>query len=218
MEFYHIVNRGVEGRDIVLDDRDRWRFIHSLFVFNDRKDVDPNHRDKHWLKEADTRELLVHIHAFCLMNNHYHLLLSPLCDDGIARFMKKLNMGHAKYYNERYHRHGLLWQGKYRKMPVVRDAHFLYVPFYIHCNPLDYTMPEWRDGRVQDVATALHTLESYKWSSHLDYIGIKNVPSILYSTTLRQTLGSVTDYQKELRTVLQGGINLGPARSHVFYE
>jgi len=202
MEFYHIVNRGVEKRNIFESDADRWRFLHSLFVFNDTEDVSPNHRHADWQQKSNKRELLVYIHAFCLMDNHYHLLISPVRENGMSLFMKKLNMGYAKYFNEKYSRSGALWQGKFRKVLIFRDAHFMYVPYYIHCNPLDKPHPSWRDGGVSNIKSALQYLTDYRWSSHLDYMGIKNVPSIIHKDEMSGHLGSADQYTKNLVKIL----------------
>lgn len=195
MDFVHLMGRGVEKRDIVLDDSDRLRFIHNLYAFNDSNPVE-NYGLPVRREERQKRSLLVYIHAFCLMQNHYHLLISEAIENGIPLFMKKLNMGYTKYFNERYERSGALWQGKYRKVTIARDAHFLYIPFYIHLNPLDYVMPEWREGGVRNVREALGHLETYRWSSHLDYLGVKNFPSITRRDELQELLGRRATYEK----------------------
>lgn len=200
MEFYHLLNRGVEKRDIVLDDSDRLRFVHDLFIFNDVDIVDPNHRLRDFHQSASQRRPLISLHAFCLMNNHYHLLVSELVDGGVSEFMRKLNMGYAKYFNERHERSGSLWQGKYRKKLISRDAHFLYIPHYIHLNPLDFNFKEWRDGTVRHVTKALDYLETYRWSSYRDYIGLPNFPSLLDMDPLTEALGSV---KRQKRTVAE---------------
>ena len=142
------------------------------------------------------------MHAYCLMKNHYHLLVSEVVENGISLFMQKLNMGYAKYFNERYGRSGALWQGKYRKVSIVHDAHFLYVPFYIHLNPLDYVLSEWREGRVQDAQKALKYLATYRWSSHLDYLGVKNFPSIIHQNELREMLGNRKEYERAISEII----------------
>ena len=179
MDFYHVLNRGVDKRTIVLDDRDRARFVHDLWAFNDANATSNalHHARKEELTE---REPLVLIHAFCLMKNHYHLLLSEQTENAISLYMQKLNMGYTKYFNERHERIGTLWQGKYKKILIDRDAHFLYIPYYIHLNPLDYVMPEWRKGKVKYPQRALGALRKYRWSSHLDYLDIKNFPSLTH--------------------------------------
>ena len=202
MELYHLLNRGVEKREVVLDDRDRLRFMHDLFVFNDADHVDANHRFRDFRMSAAARKPLVDIHAFCLMGNHYHILASERDDDGISEFMRKLNMGYAKYFNEKYRRTGSLWQGKYRKKLIRHDAHFLYIPFYIHLNPLDFSSPEWREGRVKNTARAIEHIREYRWSSFRDYMSIKNFPSILSMPLLKDALGSSERQIKIIREII----------------
>ena len=196
-----MLNRGVDKRKIVLNEEDHIRFVHDLFVLNDKQHVlrfdAPDRRE-----QQRVRSLLVHIHAFCLMPNHYHLLLSEATKNGISQFMKKLNMGYAKYFNEKYDRSGALWQGKYKKKIIERDAHFLYIPYYIHLNALDLSMPEWREGKVKNTSQALKKLKGYRWSSHLDYLGVKNFPSITEREFLAQTIGTRERYEKEIGNII----------------
>ncbi|MFZ2719815.1 MAG: transposase [Minisyncoccia bacterium] len=190
---------------IALDDRDRARFVHSLHEFNDVSNVNPNHRIRK--KPSDTkRNTLVSIHAWCLMPNHYHVLLSENVDNGISLFLKKLNMGYAKYFNERYARSGALWQGKTKKIEIKRDAHFMYVPYYIHLNPLDMSMPQWRRGAVKDTDLAIEKLRAYRWSSHRDYLGEENFRSVVVMSTLETTFGSYKMYEKSIRGLIQDPI------------
>jgi len=128
-DLYHALTRGVDKREIFKDKFDYLRFIHDLYEFNDVESVGTSHRIFEKAKqtsgeghividERHSRELLVHIHAFCLMPNHYHLLLSPAIEGGIPKFMKKLNMGYSRYFNERYERKGTLFEGKYKSILV----------------------------------------------------------------------------------------------------
>jgi len=100
MELYHVCNRGIDGRHLFLDSQDYARFVHELYEFNDTKPADNLHRlfnlgmkDLGGLSFQRTRERLVDIHGWCLMKDHYHLLLSELIDDGLLRFMTKVNVG-----------------------------------------------------------------------------------------------------------------------------
>lgn len=206
MDFYHVLNRGVDKRKVFLDDRDHVRFLHDLYAFND---VEPSHamNGYHFRKnlhvghanfEKGPRELLVNIHCFALMPNHYHLLLSPLVENGIALFMKKLNAGYTKYFNNRYKRSGALWQGGYKSVSIVEDSHFLFIPYYIHFNPLDLSVPEWREGKIKDPTKALAYLEKYRWSSHLDYLGKTNFPSITQRNFLLEIFGGTRGYAKAI--------------------
>ena len=206
MDLYHICNRGVEKREVFLDDGDRARFVHDLFVMNDAN-ASPNYIEQ--LRgsisyEKHDRDLLVHIYAWCIMPNHYHILLSPVDDDPskLSLFAQKLGMGYSKFFNEKYQRSGALWQGKYRKVHIQRDAHFLYIPFYIHLNPLDLLMPEWRYGRVVEMDKALEYLSKYRWSSYLDYMGERNFPSIIEMSLFEGILGPKRRQEKVIRDII----------------
>lgn len=204
MDVYHVLNRGVDKRNVVVDDSDRLRFVHSLFVFNDKKPLDENHRRSGVTMFATDRDILVHIHAWCLMNNHYHLLLSPVDDDvaNISRFMKKLNMGYARYFNERHTRSGYLWQGKYKKILVDNDAYFMHLPYYIHLNPLDYKYKEWRQGGVQNANSVYEYLQTYRWSSYLDYNSVRNFSSIISKNLLVPLLGNSGNQNNQIAKLI----------------
>lgn len=204
---YHICNRGVEGRDIFRDDNDRFRFIHDLFEFNDIKDA-PNFRYKfHEIRSHEIgkrpRKLLVHILAFCLMPNHFHLLLEQKQDGGISKFLRKLGVGYAMYFNQKYKRSGVLFQGRFKAVPVESDAHFIHLPYYIHANPLDLTMPKWREGSLKDPEAALTFLASYRWSSFSDYIGKKNFPSVTQREFLLTISGNEEKYKADFTAWLK---------------
>lgn len=207
MEIFHVFNRGVEKRDIFLDEEDYYRFIHDLFEFNNQNYSINNYRkfknninlsnnfiDKS-NKEQEPRKLLVKILVFCLMKNHYHLLIGVDNVKNLSVFMQKLNIGYAMYFNEKYNRNGTLFQGKYKKILVTNHPYFLYLIYYIHLNPLDYLMPDWREKKIKDYKEAFNFLKNYKWSSHLDYLGIKNFPSV----TQRDFLLKFFDNEKKYK-------------------
>ena len=205
---YHVLNRGVDKRTIFLDKTDHYRFIHDLFEFNDenltlnsRYSFNHNIIDigRRYIKQ---RKLLVDILAFCLMPNHYHLLVKPRMENSLSAFMKKLNMGYAKYFNIKYNRSGALFQGKYKAIAVTNDAHFIHLPYYIHFNPLDIQFPEWRRRKIKNVKKAIEFLSSYRWSSHLDYSGEKNFPSITNRALLLEYFGGHQEYSKSIKNWL----------------
>ena len=108
-EIYHIYNRGVEKRQIFLNDRDYLRFIHDLFEFNNQ---DParnlyHHTNSHQSWEVglpnikrETRKFFVEILTVCLMPNHFHLMVKQKTDDGVTEFMRKLGAGYTNYFNK----------------------------------------------------------------------------------------------------------------------
>lgn len=211
MDIYHVLNRGVEKRQIFLDKQDHLRFIHNLYELNNQNRVETtyyNFRDygasgKITKASKKSRKLLVDILAFCLMPNHYHILLAPRVENGVPQFMQKVNMGYSKYFNQKYERVGTLFQGRYKSVSVIANTHFLHLPFYIHFNPLDLSYPEWRENKILNPKTALEFLKTYRWSSHLDYLGIKNFPSLLNTKPLIEIFGSNVDYQKLVENYLK---------------
>jgi len=205
MEFFHLLNRGVDKRLVVIDDGDRKRFMRSMFVLNDANAA-PNSisQKQDYENYSRQRTPLVKIHAFCLMPNHYHMLVSPVDDDieNISTFMRKFNMGYAKFFNAKHDRSGVLWLGVFKKIHIKRDAHFMYIPYYIHLNPLDLIVPKWREGKVKDTKKALDYLRKYRWSSHMDYLGEKNYPSLIYQPELSDLLRDKRSYEKEIVEII----------------
>lgn len=206
-EIYHIYGRGVEKRVVFMDNKDYYRAIHDLYEFNDMR---PAQAAYHHIQSSEVRlqkiegrerELLVEILCFCLMPNHYHLMLRQKRDGGITEFMRKLGTGYTNYFNIKYNRVGHLFQGKFQAVHIEKQAHLLYLPHYIHLNPLDLYMPEWRDRKIRNVTKALKFLESYRWSSYLDMIGKKNFSSVSQREFLAQIYGSRTsrDYKNVVR-------------------
>ncbi|MFA6519673.1 MAG: transposase [Candidatus Paceibacterota bacterium] len=210
MELYHVLNRGVDGRKLFLDSQDYVRFIHNLFEFNDsapsvgsaRRDIcDTNVGPR----RSYIRKRLVEIHGWVLMKDHYHLIISELIEGGLLKFMMKVNVGYAKYYNERYTRHGHLFQGKTKKIRIERAAHFLYILHYVHLNPLDYLRgaATWRErdkNTIKNTREALKYLDEYRWSSYLDYCSKKNFPSILTKRIFGNVFGN---YQEVIKDYLK---------------
>lgn len=192
-------NRGVEKRDIFMDDNDRSRFLAALVVFNDKEPDFAAYRLLDIGYPTPPKKIenpLVEIMAFCLMPNHFHMMLRAVAEDGITTFMRKLGVGYTNYFNLKYTRVGSLFQGKYKAVPIVHYAHLLYLPHYIHSNPLDI-------GRVVGGPTSNsgeggggeeEMLKEYPWSSLGDYFGRETFDRILQ----KQFIGEIfTDYQKD---------------------
>ncbi len=206
-EIYHIYNRGVEKRNTFMDDRDYFRFIHNLFEFNDEA---PAHNIFYKLPFLDSyevglrknpiRKCLIEILAFCLMPNHYHLIVRQKRTNGITEFMRKLGTGYTNYFNLKHKRVGSLFQGKFKAIHLNNQAHFLYLPFYIHLNPLDLIISNWREKEIKkiEVGKAVKFLDKYRWSSHLDYIGKENFPSVTSKTFLLKFFNGPTKYRQEI--------------------
>jgi len=220
MDLHHVLNRGIDGRKLFLDSSDYVRFIHNLFEFNDaapsvgsaRRNIGDMNVGP---RRSYIRKRLVKIHGWCLMENHYHLLISELIEGGLVKFMMKVNVGYAKYYNERYERHGHLFQGKTKKIRIEHEAHFLYILHYLHLNPLDYFpgAKEWRErdkSTIKNAQEALKYLNGYRWSSYLDYSGKKNFPSILNKDLFGDAFGNYQEALKEYLKDAETSSNIDP--------
>lgn len=197
-EIYHVYNRGVEKRNIFLDDDDYFRFIHYLFHLNDKNSQ--GNLDREIMREIGTpsskkeREPLVEILAFALMPNHFHLILKQKEDGGIVKFMQKIGVGYAMSFNKKNKRVGPLFQGRFKAVLVEKDAHFMYLPHYIHLNPLDLL----NKGVPISLIEKMKFLKEYRWSSFPDYIGIKNFPSVTRRDFLLNFFGGEEKYKKDL--------------------
>jgi putative transposase len=211
-DIYHVLNRGVDKRNIFLNQQDYLRFIHDLFEFNDDRVVSTTsdcfralnkNNDLVSRKIRKPRKLLVNIHAFCLMPNHYHLLLEPIIENGVSRFLRKLDMGYAKYFNHKYKRKGTLFESRYKSILISNSNHFLNLPYYIHLNPLDMKFPQWRERKLKDYNKAIEYLNGYRWSSHMDYCGKKNFPSVTDRKLLLDIFGGEEKYKQSINKWLK---------------
>lgn len=208
-ELYHVYNRGVEKRNIFLDDKDRMRFIHDLYEFNDKNPtLNLNYRVGPQVKSMEvsppymktqSRETIVKILAFCLMDNHFHLLIKQKIDNGITMFMHKLGTGYTNSFNKRYGRVGSLFQGKFKAINIQKEEQLIYLPYYIHLNPVELAYPKWKENGLQNYKEALRFLDNYRWSSHLDYAGNKNFPSLTEREFLLKNFGGHSFYKKEFK-------------------
>lgn len=209
MELYHVINKGVDGRNIFLDTQDYARFVHDLYEFNDAAPALEFHRSTSRNSNVGRttsyiRKRLIDIHGWELMKNHYHLLLSERIGGGLTLFLRKLS-GYARYFNERHGRHGNLFQGNTKKILIARQEHFLYILHYLHLNSLDYLpgAKKWRErdkDTISDIQKVLEYLKNYRWSSYSDYCGISNFPSILTKTLFDRSYGG--DYISTLKEYL----------------
>lgn len=189
--YYHLYNRGTERRDIFVDDVDRFRFVHYLYESNSSgpmsKLLEPNYRGRTSVIRNRRGEPIVEILAWCLMPNHYHLLVRQLVARGISRFLQKLGTGYTMFFNTRHERSGVLFQGKTKAKWVNEEAYLTRMAAYIHANPA-----ELYDGGVRKRREALH---DYRWSSHHDYFGKKNFPSIISKGTLLSEVGEASEQE-----------------------
>jgi putative transposase len=134
---HHVIQRGNNRQAIVASDADR-RLLLDLFL-------------------SASREHDVAVHAYVLMDNHFHLLATPETERGLATMMQAVGRSYVRYFNQRTQRTGTLWEGRYRSTLVQADAYLLACMVYLDLNPV-------RAGLVDGPA-------DYAWSSHRHYAG-----------------------------------------------
>jgi len=150
--YYHVFNRGTEKRDIFLDRKDKERFLTKLIKYLEEEQV----------------SLL----AFCLMPNHFHLLVKQSSDKAISTFMRKLCTAHSMYFNKRYNRVGPLFQGRFKANLIESEAYLLQVSRYINLNPLELILDKLKDGSSEKTRPLISAcLLGYSWSSFHEYLG-----------------------------------------------
>ena len=222
-EIYHVYNRGVEKRTIFLENRDYFRFIHDLFEFNNQ-DLAPNNsyffnnRNSHGKNEIlirNPRKILVEILSFCLMPNHFHLMLRQISDNGVIKFMHRLGTGYTNFFNKKQERVGPLFQGRFKAVLVNDEVYLRHLLNYIHANPLDIKFTEWRGKQLQSTKSALNFLENYRWSSFQDYIGKRNFSSVSSRSFCLRLLGGAKEYKESLQDWLQS-VNLEEVEEYGF--
>lgn len=127
-EYYHCCNRGVDKRTIFADAFDY--FIKQLDGFNTEAAVTKLRLQKN--KESVNPP--VEILSYCLLPNHYHLLLRCNADQGVSQFMQRLGTGYTMYFNKKYKRSGSLFQGKFQANHIDTDQGLRQVAAYVYHN------------------------------------------------------------------------------------
>ena len=173
--FYHIYNRGVEKRSIFQKPEDYQRFLVKLDYY--RYHPIPRKLSIHLRFDlpspsVDEKNQQVRIIAFCLMPNHFHLLIEQLRDGGISTFIRKISDSYTRYFNTKYERIGALFQGKFKAKLIESDEYLLQLSKYIHRNPM--LLPMWKNR-----------LSEYTFSSYPGYLNPKrNIQFCEYKTVL----------------------------------
>ena len=132
-EIYHILNRGVEKRNIFIDQEDLERFFECMIVFNSIQPSGSLH-EQSFQKDKIERKPLVNFIAYCLLPNHFHFILEQVEENGISKFMKRLQGGYSWYFNNKYKRSGSLFQGPFKSKHVDSNEYLLHVSAYVNLN------------------------------------------------------------------------------------
>lgn len=134
-EFYHIYNRGTDKRSIFKNNNDFARFFQCLDEFNSVKPIGSLFEHSFIKGKSKFKKVkLVNIVCYCLNPNHYHLILEQLKDNGISEFMKRLNGGYTNFFNAKYKRNGVLFQGRFKANHIDSNEYLLHASCYVNLN------------------------------------------------------------------------------------
>lgn len=167
-EIYHLYNRGVDRRTVFTKKREYqravdilayYRFTNLPMRYSQLLSLPQIAQEATWQRIRKNPTFEVQILAYCLMPNHFHLVLKQTQEGGISRFMANISNSYTKYFNTKYRRVGSLFQGPFKAVYVETEEQLLHLTRYVHLNPV----------------TAKHIeidhLESYPWSSFPEYMG-----------------------------------------------
>lgn len=192
--YYHVYNRGVEKRDIFLDDQDYRVFLHFLKFYLSpppAKFAHPLSEITNFkptrIRDFSSLNQEVELLAYCLMPNHFHFLLYQKTLSGMTKLLRRLLTNYAMYFNRKHERNGYLFQGNYKAVLVLEEPYLLHLSRYIHLNPAELT-----------------GTDPVKWlySSYLYYLGTKRATWInpepilsFFKTAQRISLKDLFSYQ-----------------------
>lgn len=155
---YHVYNRGVDKRTIFLNDQDHEIFLYYLFVYvSPIKIVLRKYPHLPIRLEIKNLSTELKIYGYCLMPNHFHLLLYQKSIDAIPRLLKQVSNAYTRYFNNKYERVGSLFQGRYKAASINNDELLAHIIRYIHLNPI--------------AAKMVSKPDYYPWSSYHQYTG-----------------------------------------------
>ena len=181
-EYYHIYNRGIDKRIIFKSKGDYERFMMLLYLANSNDSfrldniLNQQHKTFNEILVFDKGQPIVSIGVWCLMTNHFHLLIRQEVDGRITKFMRKLGVGYSMYFNIKYERSGALFGGLFKsKLIGIDDNYMTHLFGYIHINPLEIAFPDWKEKINKSSVDMKKFLESYRYSSYLDYLGVDRI-------------------------------------------
>ncbi len=170
-EYYHLFNRGNSKQKIFHDNEDYFRFMSLVYACNSENNFKVFILTKSQSPyDFERGKQLVSIGSFCIMPNHFHILITQIEDGGISKFMKKLTTAYVMYYNKKYKHTGGLFEGKFKSEHINNERYLKYLFSYIHLNPIKLIQKNWKEIRIKNKKEVLEYLYNYQYSSYLDYL------------------------------------------------
>ncbi|MFH1601691.1 MAG: transposase [Candidatus Shapirobacteria bacterium] len=204
--YYHVYNRGSNGQPIFLSKRDYQRFkdLLSYYQHSDH----PGSYSKFLILKSEERQKILRnlskedikyadIICYCLMPNHFHVLLKQNRNDGISKLMATVQNGYARYFNKKQDKFGPLFQGRFKAVLVNNEEQLLHLTRYIHLNPYSSA-----------IVNTSKQLKNYPWSSLQEYLSNNQeickkeiIISHNKSKNYKDFVFNRKDYQKELKKI-----------------
>ncbi|MEI7750049.1 MAG: transposase [Candidatus Moraniibacteriota bacterium] len=191
-EYYHVYNRGVDKREVFLNEGDYVRFLTYLREFNDnstyeqriflknQKNIKSSSKELssciQELSSLEESQPSVEIIAYCLSPNHYHLILKQLVENGVKIFMHKLGTGYTNYFNKKYQRSGSLFQGPFKAIHIDSNEYLLLLSAYVNRNYFIHGYQGEDLGTKSPSGGSVPTpmQDEWKYCSALEYLGKRN--------------------------------------------
>ena len=182
---FHIYNRGNNREEIFFNEQDYKAF---LFRIGLALGIELEILQKENLLSLPYSRIringnknLFRLHAFCLMPNHFHLLIEQTGDISVSKLISQICTSYSMYINKKYKRVGHVFQDKFKAVLIENNPQLMWISAYIHMNPVKSKLVK-------------HPSD-YKWSSYNDFLGKRNLP-ILYTNFLISNFNS-NDFEKE---------------------
>jgi len=206
--YVHVFNRGNRQLPIVYDDADKWRFLKILRYFNDEYSPQNIFRELEtlinsggcdhfeWPKFWPPHKSLVKILSYCLVPNHFHLLLKEIIKGGISKFMRKLGDGFTKYINIKYEQVGRIFQSPYKEKIIIGDPKNLhYLDAYIQVFNVFELYPGGIQIALREFNKAFEFALNYPFSSLGESFGIRKL-NIIERDVLKETFPNLKVYKE----------------------
>lgn len=177
--YYHIYNRGVEKRTIFQDSQDYKVFLKYLKVY-----LEPVKEPAEKSVKIKNHHQKIELLTFCLMPNHFHLLIRQKDKISMENFMRSLLTKYAVYFNKKYDRVGSLFQGPYKAVLIENDGQLLHVSRYIHLNP----------SKVSPLQNSYSSYSDYLGKRETSWLSTKPILSY-FKTAQRTSLKDILSYQ-----------------------
>jgi putative transposase len=178
-EAYYIYNRGVDNRNVFVSQEDYDRFEAYLYLLNDTESVRASNffvgKRHETIFDSARADQLVAIGAYSILPTHFHLILSPLVDGGLSKFMQKLTTAYSMYFNDKYRRSGSLFEGPYKAYAPTSENHLKFLLALTHLAPSQLFNRNWYEESILELESISGEVMDYRYSSVGEYMTDKHV-------------------------------------------